>query len=184
MKIRQSIRQDEAGVALLELGIVLPLFLLFLIIGVIEVGSMIINYQEVTSIVREGVRLGGKLEGLEPGFSDFEAATFSSLPSAEFTQPDGTTMAAIPLNHEAVRRRIVQLLYLADFAPLESEIEVRTEFYKEDECATYTALPGCPPDTEGTIGVTVAVSYSGVIFPLMDWVRIRVSRRGPYLYQS
>ncbi len=182
MKIRQSIRQDEAGVALLELGIVLPLFLLFLIIGVIEVGSMIINYQEVTSIVREGVRLGGKLEGLEPGFSDFEGATASAVASSEFTEPDGTTSGSIPPNHDAVRSRIVQLLYLADFPSSESEIEVNTSFY--DDCTNFGAGAGCDAETEGTLGVSVSVSYNGIIFPLMDWVKIRVSRRGPYLYSS
>jgi len=49
---------SERGAALVELAIVLPLFLLPLLVGIIEVGLLLYNQQVLTNSSREGARAG------------------------------------------------------------------------------------------------------------------------------
>ena len=63
----RKLQKDESGVALIELAIVLPLLLIFFIVGAIEVGNMVVSYQKLNLIANEGVRLGAKTNDLESG---------------------------------------------------------------------------------------------------------------------
>lgn len=57
--------KSEKGVALIELAIVLPLFLL-IVVGVYEVGRALNQYLVLTQIAYEGVRAGSQLTQIAP----------------------------------------------------------------------------------------------------------------------
>lgn len=58
-------QRADQGVALVECAIITPLIFL-LIIGVYDIGRVLVNYLDLTQIAYEGVRIGGTLVDLEP----------------------------------------------------------------------------------------------------------------------
>ena len=57
MSVFRNIRTNRRGAALVEFALILPLLLLF-VFGIIEFGSMLLTYQAVGQLAREGARSG------------------------------------------------------------------------------------------------------------------------------
>lgn len=190
--------KSESGVALLELGIVLPLFLVTVLVGTVEIGNLINEYQKLTAITREGVRLGSKLPTLEPGFLEFIAPT-TSVPTAgiTFETPGNATPGNVaPAGHTLIANRIFQLLHL-NFrvsdgmgsylnSPHQArEYEVTTRYIEIGCDATTYSVPAntpCNAQTDGTVEVSVGMLYSSFFFPDFDLIPLRARASGPYLH--
>jgi len=196
---KPNTKSCEAGVAFLELGIVMPLLVFVLLIGTVEVGNLINEYQKLTQIAREGVRFASKLPVLEPGHLAYIAPTGAGVTEiSTFNNPSGISPESLSAGHLAVNARILQLLYLnfreldedTGLFPLSSqwdrEYQVTSRLVAEN-CTTtaYTnSDTPCDDDTRGTVEVSISMVYQSFFFDDFDLTPISVRRSGPYLYPN
>lgn len=159
----KSRRCSERGVSLVELAIVVPLLLVFFVIGTLEVGSLINTYQKVNQIVNEAARLGSKTSDLSTGkevSADTDFATISAL------------------SHVGMHIRVAELIKHHDL--LISAHTTTSELRKRGDCAT--SVPPCAPADEDTVEVTARVVHNSLFpYPFDSWP-ISVSRTVPWLY--
>jgi len=199
--------EGEKGSAFLELGLVMPLLITFMLVGTVEVGHLINEYQKLTQVAREGVRLASRLPALEDGILEFTAPT-SAGGKSDFSFEDefGNVIQAsypgssvvLPVGQESVTARTLQLLHLTfrgnpDPVDLRYSLEpqwarqytISTRMTQQD-CVVYTNanLP-CNPNTQGTVEVSISMTHQPFLFPdFVGLIPISVRRTGPYLYPN
>lgn len=90
--LRHGKRRGEAGQALAELAIMLPLMLV-LVIGVIEVNSAMNAYITVVNSARDGARLGSKGSATTP---EIQALVVKDLERLPETTPSSNVTVSFP----------------------------------------------------------------------------------------
>ena len=152
---------DERGIAIVEIAVVVPLFLIFLVIGTIEVGQLLIYYQNSMQIVREASRLAAQTTPLDAGDAS--------------VSEDGNFDTVAP-SHRDIHWRINQLVFLHGIR--HEKLVVSTEHRKSGDCLT---LP-CDASLEDSIEVKIRLEYDS-FFPLaFDKWPIEAAQRTTWLY--
>lgn len=84
--------KDERGAAATEFALVMPL-LVFVLVVLVEVGSLLIQYQQLVGAVREGARFGSLTQSTA---SEIQSVTRSAVSSGGFSAGPTVTVSAWP----------------------------------------------------------------------------------------
>lgn len=180
-------KNNEKGVAFVELAIVISFFCIILVPGFIEVGNMITDYQKLTGIVREGVRLAGKTSSMEPGYSQWEYQEIALVPTEiqSHIGPDGSSTNTMGEGHWQAKNRILQLMFLTlKGDPLDRDIVVKSSFVPRD-CVSLPAgdlKNDCVGGSAGTVNMSVEISHLPLFLGWASNVKIAAARKGPHLF--
>lgn len=140
---------------MLELVAVLPLLFL-LVAGVVDVGSVLSMYIELSRVVYEGVRLETRLSNITVG-------DFQGLTPGQNCSPSATTSP----QHALVQRRVVRLLQLSSGGLSLNNVCVQTG---------RVAPPAADPRHNNTVYTRLQATYDGY-FPLFSGIPIQVEAR-------
>lgn len=155
---------DERGVALMELIIVTPFWLLMMM-SIVDIGQALNCYMFLARAASSGARLGSSISNLSPG--SFQQQTTG--------QRCATTYNANRDNgHVQIQSRV-----------LESISSQRPEL-KQDYCIVSTFVPG--PTTNAnpernTVSIKIEARFQ-TMFPLFRGLPLNVSATAPYLQAS
>lgn len=155
---RKNLGKNEAGQAIFELSIILPLLTL-MIISTVDVGRALTQYLTLTRITYEGARYAASLPGLEENDSN----------SGGFKAPSGFTEP----NQVNLHSRISKLLDDNEFR--QSGIIVSTEYSgKEANEAPHELLTN-------SIRVSITVPFDAY-FGAFKGLSLNATSSGPYLF--
>lgn len=168
-KLRQLVilrRGDERGAAMTEFAITVPVLVL-LILGMVDLGALLINFIQLEQAAREGVRTAGRQATLSPGpwtsDSDADMAAQVLVCTANPTDPSCEHV----LVHSRVRHVMrIENTWYVDIA----EADVISDFQPPPL--------GIPTGIEDTVMVRVSAEYTGIFFAY----DMNVSMRGPWLF--
>ena len=144
-------RSDERGLAHVEFAIVAP-FLIFLLMGIYDLGRALERYIALNSIAYEGLRYAATLPGLEGG---------------EFNAPTG-----VPMYQETLRDRINNLLEGHGWNP--ATAGVTTALYTE-------AAPDAQGRSQ-IVRVSISAPYESLFKIYADAGDLHVTASGAYLF--
>ncbi len=163
-------RSDQNGTALTEFAIAVPL-LATLILGMVDVGALMINYVQFEQAAREGVRTAGRLVSLDstaPHFSPNNIAT-----SNEKTICDASPNLAM-CGHTLIHSRVRHIL--------RTQNTWSVDLLNVQVTSNFDPLPGgCAvvnPDED-----SVEIQLNGLYQGYFISYNMNVTMRGPYLFQ-
>lgn len=152
--------KNENGYALVELAIVMPLLIMFFIIGTIEVGNMVVAYQNLAQVANEAVRVAAKTNQLGSGTQTSVTKNFSTISDT---------------SHLGIHIRSAELLEMHDIRAAAYTVE--SSLRLKGDCTS-----GCTSAQEDTVTVEITVNYDAFLpAPFENWP-IKVTRTSPYLY--
>lgn len=154
----------EKGVALVEAGIVLPIIIFFILISLIEVGNILVDYQDLNQIIREATRLAAQTSNLDN--------------NGPYTSVNYTFTTPTPLDHQLLHFRINHLVNLSNISF--NQLTVTTDHKRVGDCGAGTAT--CPLSLEDSVTVSATLNYKSILPPFYNNLPITVSRSAPWLY--
>lgn len=165
-------RADNQGVALVECAIILPLIVL-LIIGVYDIGRVLVTYLSLTQIAYEGVRIGGALADLEPsGVSPGGPVDYPDLTDINFS------LCALTPNQCFIQQRIKAMLSIY-------QIDVPAGGDLHDIHILSGFDPPVDPanvgPAESLVRVRISARFVSYFIPFFD-LPLGIQITGPYLY--
>ncbi len=150
----QAPLSEEKGASMLEFAIILPVIVI-LFFGVVEGGFALNTYLNLTQVAREGVRLGGKTLGLEPG-----AQYSTSVSNGTPTYCGG--------KHQAIHAVMVKFLN-------------HHHLYQWFKTGPVITTERTSSGNGNTISVTIKGTYNGWL--LLKGIELNVKDTGPYLHR-
>ena len=165
MNFRISLREksDERGIALMELGVAIPFFLM-LIIGVIDIGRMVNQYLLLNYAVKTGVLNAMSTPGLATG-SYVKGTPNQNCPAGIGSDATADT------RHQQVQERMQQVINMAN--------EATTGTFCIRSALTLDGVDSNDP-YQHTVSVEVQAKYNA-FFPMLKNMPMKISATGPYL---
>ena len=157
-KISKSKGKQEAGVALLEFAIIIPL-LTIIITLLIDIGLLFGQFLVLTQVAHEGARLASTMQGAR-------GANITLTTTCQYDENTGVCLDAVNSTNERslipVNNRILQL----------ANIE---RFRFEGPLAVQSQIDGTAADQ---VTVTIQARYDGIF---LDGLPLSISLMAPYL---
>ena len=157
---------SQRGSAMTEFALTVPI-LVVLILGMVDIGALLLNYMQFEQAAREGVRTAGRLPSLAAGAwtstNDADTVTQAGVCTVTPTDPS--------CDHVLVHARVRYILRLENTWYVDiPETDILSDFQPPPV--------GIPVGIQDTVMVRVNGLYTGIFFSY----NMNVSMRGPWLF--